>query len=123
MLASQMRTSVEANHQGDVAHVCACGRKRLAMPRPRLSHPVRLQPPCASSWSLMWPEIVSRDRQLRSVRVLGFWPASMATLVGPVAEKLKDSMLTKLSTRVVGPHGVDLSLVWRTLNASFNVET
>ena len=70
----------------------------------------------------MWPEIVSRDRQLRSVRVLRFWPASMATLVGPVAEKLKDSMLTKLSTRVVGPHGVDFVHVARTFNEWFNVE-
>ena len=47
-LASGMRASIEANHQDDVPHVCVCGRKRQAMPRPRLCHPVRLQPPYAS---------------------------------------------------------------------------
>ena len=83
---------------------------------------MRLQPLCASSWSLMWPEIVSRDRQLRSVRVLRFWPASMTTLVGSVAEKLTDSILTRWSTRVDGPSSVDLRLVRRTLNACFNVD-
>ena len=46
----------------------------------------------------------------------------MATLVGPVAEKLKDPMLTKLSTRVVGPQGVDFVHVARTFNEWFNVE-
>ena len=92
------------------------------MPRPRLCHPVHLQPLCASSWSLMWPEIVSRDRQVRSVRVLGFWLASVVPLAGPMAEKLTDSILTKWSTRVVGPHGVDFVHVSRTFNEWFNVE-
>ena len=92
------------------------------MPRPNLSHPVRLQPPCASSWSLTWPEIVSRDRQLRSVRVLRFWPASMTTLVGFVAEELTNSNLVEWSTRVVGPHGVDFVHVATTFNEWFNVE-
>ena len=79
---------MEANHPGDVLHVCACGRERQAMPPPSLSHPVCLQPPYASSWSLMWPEIVSRDRQRRSVRVLRFWPASLGALMSSVAEEL-----------------------------------
>ena len=83
---------------------------------------MHLQPPCTSSWSLMWPEIVSRDRQARSVRVLGFWLASALPLTGPMAEKLTDSILTKWSTCVVGPHGVDFVHVLRTFNEWFNVE-
>ena len=70
----------------------------------------------------MWPEIVSRDRQLRSARVLRFGLASIAPLVGSVAEELKDSILIKWSTRVVGPHGVDFVHVSRTFNEWFNVE-
>ena len=83
---------------------------------------MRLQPPYASSWSLMWPEIVSRDWQLRSVRVLGFWLASMAPLMSSVAEKLRDFVLMKRSTCRCGPLGVDLWLVGRTFNEWFNVE-
>ena len=93
------------------------------MPRPSLSHPVRLQPPYASSWSLMWPEIVSRDRQLRSVRVLGFGLANMAALVSSVAEELTNSNVMEWSTCRRGPLGVDLWLVRSTLNACFNVHT
>ena len=100
MLTSEMCASIEPNHLGDVHCVCACGQKRQVMPQPSLSHPMGLQPPCASSWSLMWPEIVSRDRKLRSVRVLRFWLASMTPLVGSVAEKLKYS---KLITVVYAP--------------------
>ena len=122
MLTSEMCASIEPNHLGDVHCVCACGQKRQVMPQPSLSHPMGLQPPCASSWSLMWPEIVSRDRQLRSVRVLRFWPASMATLVGSVAEELTNSNFMEWSTRVVGPHGVDFVHVSRTFNKWFNVE-
>ena len=121
-MASGRRATIEANHPGDVLHVCACGRKRQAMPRPSLSHTMRLQPPYASSWSLMWPEIVSRDWQLRSVRVLGFWLASMATLVGSVVEELTDSNVSERSTCRRGPLGASRRLVRTALNAWSNVE-
>ena len=48
-LASDARAPTARIHLGVVPHVCACGLKRLAMPRPRLSQHVRLQAPCASS--------------------------------------------------------------------------
>ena len=70
----------------------------------------------------MWPEIVSRDRQLRSVRVLRFGLASMATLVGSVAEELKDSKVMERSTCRCGPLGVDSRLVWRTIKMWSNVD-
>ena len=70
----------------------------------------------------MWPDIVSRDRKLRSVRVLGFWLASMAALVGSVVEELKDSKVVERSTCHCGPHGVDFVHVSRTFNEWFNVE-
>ena len=63
------------------------------MPLTRRSHPVCLQPPGASTRPLMWPEIVSRDPQLRSARVLRFGLASLGRLMGSAAEKLSDSML------------------------------
>ena len=56
------------------------------------------------------------------MRVLGFELASMAPLVGSVAKELKDSILIKWSTRVVGPHGVDFVHVSKTFNEWFNVE-
>ena len=93
------------------------------MPQPSLSHPVRLQPPYASSWSLMWPEIVSRDPQLRTERVLCIWLASLGPLVGSVVEELKDSNLVERFTCRRGPRSVDLWLVWSALNACFNVDT
>ena len=46
----------------------------------------------------------------------------MDPLVGSVAEKLKDSKVMEWSTRRCGPLGVDLWLVWSTLNACFNVD-
>ena len=92
------------------------------MPRPSLSHPVRLQPPCASSWSLSWPKIVSRDRQLRSVRVLGFWLASMAALVGYMAKELTNSNVMEWSTCRRGSLGVYFVHFARTFNEWFNVE-
>ena len=92
------------------------------MPRPSFSQPMHLQSPCASSCLLMWPDIVSRDRQLRSVRVLGFGLASMAALVSSEAEELTNSNFMEWSTRVVGPHGVDFVHVSRTFNEWFNVE-
>ena len=77
----------------------------------------------ASLWSLSWPEIVSRDRQVRSVRVLRFWLASMVPLVGSMAEKLTNSILIKWSARVVGAHSVDFVHVSRTFNVWSSVET
>ena len=70
----------------------------------------------------MWPEIVSRDRQLRSVRVLGFRLASMAALVSSVAEELTNSNVMEWSTCRRGPLGVDFVHVARTFNEWFNVE-
>ena len=70
----------------------------------------------------MWPEIVSRDWQLRLVRVLGFWLASMATLVGSVVEELTDSNVSERSTCRRGPLGAYRRLVQTALNAWPNVE-
>ena len=53
---------------------------------------------------------MSRDRQVRSARVLCFGLASMAPLVGSVAEKLKDSNIMEWSTRRCGPLGVESSV-------------
>ena len=122
-LASGRRASIDASHPGDVPHVCACGRDRQAMPRRSLSHPTCLQPPCASLWSFTWPKIVSRDRQLRSVRVLHIWLASMVPLVGSVVEELTDSKVVERSTCRRGPFGVHLWLVRSALNEYFSVET
>ena len=83
---------------------------------------MRLQPLCASSCSLMWPDIVSRDRKLRSVRVLGFWLASMAALVGSMAKELTNSNVMEWSTCRRGPLGVDFVHVARTFNEWLNVE-
>ena len=98
MLASGARASIDPNYQDDVPHVCVCGRKRLAMPRPSLSHPMRLQPPRASSLSLMWPEIVSRNWKLRSARVLRSRLASLTPLTTSVAAVLADTMLVERFT-------------------------
>ena len=65
---------------------------------------------------------MSRAPQLRSGRVLRFGPASLGTLMGSVAEELKYSNVMEPSTCRRGPLGIDLRLVWRTLNASFNVD-
>ena len=66
---------------------------------------------------------MSRDRQLRSARVLHFGLASLAQLTTAVAKKLKDYILTKRSTRVGGPLSVDCVLIQKTINACFNVQT
>ena len=92
------------------------------MPLTRLSHPMWVQPPCVSSWPLMWPEIVSRDRQLRSARLLGIGAASLGRLVGSVAKKLGDSILAMGFARCGWRLGVDLQLVWRTFNVWSNVD-
>ena len=110
MLASGTRAPIDPNHQDDVPHVSACGRKRQAMPLPKLSHPVCLQPPCASSCSLAWTDIVFHDRTDRPERVLCVGLATLARLTTPVAEKLTDSILTGWVTRVDGPLDVDFQL-------------
>ena len=122
MLASGRCASIEASHPGDVPYICACGRKRQAMPRLSLSHPIHIQPPCASSCSLMWPDIVSRGRQLRSLCVLGFELASMAALVSSVAEELTNSNVMEWTMCRCGPLGFDFVYVARTFNEWFNVE-
>ena len=66
---------------------------------------------------------MSRSPQRRSGRVLRIGAASLGALVGTVAEKLRDSKFTEWFARCGGPLGVDLQLVWRTLNAPLNVET
>ena len=83
---------------------------------------MRLQPPCASSWLLTWLDIVSRDLQLRSVRVLHFWLASMVPLIGSVVKELTYSYIMERSTCRCGPLGGDLWLVATTFNERFNVE-
>ena len=65
---------------------------------------------------------MSRDRQVRSARVLCFGLASLGRLVGSVAEKLKDSNIMEWSTRRCGPLGPSLWLVWSALNLCFNVD-
>ena len=70
----------------------------------------------------MWPEIVSRDRELRWVRVLRFRLASLGPLMSSVAEELKDSKDMERSTCRCGPLSVDSRLVWRTFKIWFNVD-
>ena len=70
----------------------------------------------------MWPEIVSRDRQRRSVRVLCFRLTSMVPLVASVAEELTNSNVMEWSTCRRGSLGVDFVHVARTFNEWFNVE-
>ena len=70
----------------------------------------------------MWPEIVSRDRELRWVRVLRFRLASLGPLMSSVAEELKDSKAMERSTCRCGPLGVDSRLVGRTIKTWSNVD-
>ena len=83
------------------------------MCRPTFIHAVCLQPPCASSCSLAWTDIVFRDRKLRPGRVLCVRVASLDQWTGTVAEKLTYSILSRWSTRVDGPSSVDFMRVWR----------
>ena len=80
-----------------------------------------LQPRCASWRALTWPDIVSRDRQLRSARVLRFWLASLAPLMSSVAEEFKDSDVMEWFTRRCGPLSIDLRLVRSALNMWSNI--
>ena len=122
MLASGTRAPIDPNHQDDVPHVFACSRKRQAMPLPKLSHPVCLQPPCASSCSLAWTDIVFRDRKDRPERVLCVGLASFGPLMGCVAEKQKYSNVVERLTCRYRPLGADFVHVSRMLIAWFNVE-
>ena len=81
------------------------------------------QPPCASSGSLTWPEIVSRSRQLRSARLLCLGVVSLSQLSGTVAKELTDSIFTVWFAHRGGLLGVDLLLVWSMFNACFNMKT
>ena len=91
------------------------------MPLTRRSHPVWVQPPRASSWPLMWPEIVSRAPQLRFARLLGIGAANLGRLVGSAAKKLGDSILAMRFAHRGWLLCVDLQCVWRTLNVLSNV--
>ena len=122
-LASGVRACDEGNHHGDVPHVCACDPERLVMPQPCLSHPVRLEPPCASPRLLRWPPAAARARQLRWTRLLRVGVAGLGRLAGPVAEELEYSKVVEWSTGADGPRSVDLQVVWRPLNEWLNVET
>ena len=66
---------------------------------------------------------MSRDRQLRSGRVLCFGLASLTTLTSSMAEELKHSNVIEWFARCGGPLGVDFLLVRTTLNVPSNVET
>ena len=70
----------------------------------------------------MWPDIVSRDCQLRSDRVLCVGLASFGPLIGCVAEKQKYSNVVERLTCRYRPLGVDFVHVSRTLIAWVNVE-
>ena len=67
-------------------------------------------------------KVVSRDRQLRSGRVLRVGVASLGQLTRAMDKELKDSDLTERSTCAGGPLDVELQRVWRTLNVWLNVE-
>jgi hypothetical protein len=109
-LASGGRACDEGNLHGDVPHVCACGPERLVMPHPCLSHPVRLQPPCASPRLLRWPPAAVRARQLRWARLLRVGVTGLGRLTGTVAKELTDSKLVKWFTDVDGLLSVDWSI-------------
>ena len=70
----------------------------------------------------MWTKVVSRDRQLRSGRVLRIWAAAVARLVGSVAEKLYDSKLAMRFAYDGRLLGADSWCVWRTLNAWLDID-
>jgi len=65
---------------------------------------------------------VSRAPQLRSGRVLRFRPASLGTLMGSVAEELRDSKDMEWSTCRRGPLSIDFRVIQSVLNACFNVK-
>ena len=65
---------------------------------------------------------MSRDPQVRSVRVFRFGLSSMAPLLGSVAEELEDFNVIVWSTCRHGPLGVGLWLVRSVLSACFNVD-
>ena len=70
----------------------------------------------------MWPQVVSRDRQLRSARVRDFGLASLSALMRSVAEELKYFNAMEWFACRCGPLSVDLWLVWSAINVCFNVD-
>ena len=66
--------------------------------------------------------VVSRDPQLRSARVLCVSVASLVRLARAMAEEFKNSNLMERSTCVGGPLDVNLQRVWRTRSVCFNVK-
>ena len=67
--------------------------------------------------------VVSRDRKLRSGRILRVGVASLGRLARAMAKELKEPILIERSTCVGGLLDVDLQRVWRTRCVCFNVET
>ena len=67
--------------------------------------------------------VVSRDRQLRSGRVLRVGVASLGQVARAMARELKEYIPIERSTCVGGLLDVDLQRVWRTRHMRFNVET
>ena len=71
----------------------------------------------------MWPNVVSRDRQLRSARALCFVLTSLGPLMASVAEELKYSKVVEWFACRCGPVSVDFMRLSMTLNEWSNVET
>ena len=103
-----MRASIEANHQDDVPHVCVCGRKRQAMPRPRLCHPVRLQPPYASrgrsAGQISCPATGRFDRCVFFASGWLVWCRWLAPW--PRSSQIPYSLSEKKTSFPLSPHGV-----------------
>ena len=66
--------------------------------------------------------VVSRDRMLRSGRLLCVGVASFGRLARVMAKELKKHILIERSTCASGPLDVDLRFVWTTFNVWSNVE-
>ena len=75
------------------------------MPRPRLWHPVALQPCRAHCRVREWPQDVVQSRERRSARLLRVGVAGLARLVGSVAMASIGSMDFQWFDRRVGPLG------------------
>ena len=67
--------------------------------------------------------VVSRDRQLRSARVLCFVLTSLGPLMASAAEELKYSKVVEWFARRCRPVSVDFMRLSMTLNEWSNVET
>ena len=69
------------------------------MCRPTFIHAVCLQPPCASSCSLAWTDIVFRDRKDRSERVLCVGLASLVRMTGTKAKRSSQIPYSRVGLR------------------------